>query len=126
MTSKKNKARAAKEPARKPKKKTSVLITERVGYTIVVRTIGVPVTDQDRALHFYVDTLGFAKRIDVTLGTGLRWIEVAPDDVTVVVQGWDGSGYASQDAQRYLRRDGKWSKAGGVTSGASSETEQVA
>ena len=53
-------------------------------------------------------------------------IEVAPDDVTVVVQGWDGSGYASQDAQRYLRCDGKWSKAGGVTSGASSETEQVA
>jgi catechol 2,3-dioxygenase-like lactoylglutathione lyase family enzyme len=45
-----------------------------------VRTIGVPVTDQDRALHFYVDTLGFAKRIDVTLGTGLRWIEVAPDE----------------------------------------------
>jgi small subunit ribosomal protein S18 len=32
MTSKKNKARAAKEPVRKPKKKTSVLITERVEY----------------------------------------------------------------------------------------------
>ena len=45
-----------------------------------VRTIGVPVTDQDRALHFYVDTLGFAKRIDVTLGTDLRWIEVAPHE----------------------------------------------
>lgn len=30
--------------------------------------------------HFYVDTLGFAKRIDVTLGTGLRWIEVAPHE----------------------------------------------
>jgi catechol 2,3-dioxygenase-like lactoylglutathione lyase family enzyme len=45
-----------------------------------VRTIGVPVTDQDRALHFYLHTLGFAKRIDVTLGTGLRWIEVAPDE----------------------------------------------
>jgi catechol 2,3-dioxygenase-like lactoylglutathione lyase family enzyme len=43
-----------------------------------VRAIGVPVTDQDRALHFYVETLGFAKRIDVTVGTDLRWIEVAP------------------------------------------------
>ena len=53
-------------------------------------------------------------------------IEVAHDDVTVVVQGWDGSGYASQDAQRYLRRDGKWAKAEGVTSGASSETVDVA
>jgi lactoylglutathione lyase len=43
-----------------------------------VRTIGVPVTDQDRALEFYLGTLGFAKRIDVTLGANLRWIEVAP------------------------------------------------
>ena len=53
-------------------------------------------------------------------------IEVAPDDVTVVVQGWDGTGYASQDAQRYLRTDGRWARAEGVTSGASAETEQVA
>lgn len=44
-----------------------------------VRTIGVPVSDQDRALDFYLATLGFAKRIDVTLGADLRWIEVAPD-----------------------------------------------
>jgi lactoylglutathione lyase len=43
-----------------------------------VRTIGVPVTDQDRALDFYLGTLGFAKRIDVTVGADLRWIEVAP------------------------------------------------
>jgi hypothetical protein len=28
-----------------------------------VRTIGVPVTEQDRALDFYLGTLGFAKRI---------------------------------------------------------------
>jgi hypothetical protein len=30
-----------------------------------VHTIGVPVTDQDRAIRFYVDTLGFEPRIDV-------------------------------------------------------------
>jgi lactoylglutathione lyase len=29
-----------------------------------VRTIGVPVSDQDRALDFYVDKLGFEKRLD--------------------------------------------------------------
>jgi lactoylglutathione lyase len=45
-----------------------------------VRTIGVPVTDQNRALEFYLGTLGFAKRMDVTLGTNLRWIEVAPHE----------------------------------------------
>jgi catechol 2,3-dioxygenase-like lactoylglutathione lyase family enzyme len=42
-----------------------------------VGTVGVPVTDQDRALEFYVGTLGFDKRMDVPFG-GLRWIEVAP------------------------------------------------
>jgi catechol 2,3-dioxygenase-like lactoylglutathione lyase family enzyme len=36
----------------------------------------VPVSDQDRALQFYVDTLGFEKRVDVPFGNGYRWIEV--------------------------------------------------
>src|SRR5262249_50738141 len=43
-----------------------------------VRTVGVPVTDQQRALAFYVDTLGFEKRLDVPFGDAKRWIEVAP------------------------------------------------
>ena len=42
-----------------------------------VGTVGVPVTDQDRALEFYVGTLGFEKRRDLPFGPG-RWIEVAP------------------------------------------------
>jgi lactoylglutathione lyase len=43
-----------------------------------VRTVGVPVTQQDRALEFYVERLGFEKRLDVPMGQGARWIEVAP------------------------------------------------
>lgn len=43
-----------------------------------VRTVGVPVTDQDRALEFYTGTLGFDTRMDATFGGGQRWIEVAP------------------------------------------------
>jgi lactoylglutathione lyase len=44
-----------------------------------VRTIGVPVTDQDRAVEFYVGTLGLDKRLDVpSEQLGGRWIEVAP------------------------------------------------
>ena len=43
-----------------------------------VRTVAVPVTDQDRALDFYVDKLGFEKRLDATFGGDRRWIEVAP------------------------------------------------
>jgi catechol 2,3-dioxygenase-like lactoylglutathione lyase family enzyme len=42
-----------------------------------VGTVGVPVTDQDRAVEFYVGKLGFEKRRDVPFGAG-RWIEVAP------------------------------------------------
>lgn len=43
-----------------------------------IRTVGVPVVDQARALAFYTDTLGFEKRLDVPMGDGARWIEVAP------------------------------------------------
>ncbi len=43
-----------------------------------VRTIGVPVRDQDRALKFYTTVLGFDTRMDVSFATGPRWIEVAP------------------------------------------------
>lgn len=44
-----------------------------------VGTVFVPVADQERALEFYLDKLGFEKRIDFTYGdAGSRWIEVAP------------------------------------------------
>jgi catechol 2,3-dioxygenase-like lactoylglutathione lyase family enzyme len=43
-----------------------------------LETIGIPVRDQDRALRFYVDKLGFEKRMDVAYGQGERWLEVAP------------------------------------------------
>lgn len=44
-----------------------------------IRTVGVPVTDQDRAVDFYVGTLGLEKRLDVAAEQlGGRWIEVAP------------------------------------------------
>ena len=38
----------------------------------------VPVTDQDRAIQFYTDKLGFEKRADIPFGRGERWVEVAP------------------------------------------------
>ena len=50
-----------------------------------VATVGVPVTDQDRALHFYAGTLGFDKRLDAPFGPGLRWIEVAPAGASTTV-----------------------------------------
>lgn len=43
-----------------------------------VHTVAIPVTDQDRALAFYTETLGFEVRMDGELQEGFRWIEVAP------------------------------------------------
>jgi catechol 2,3-dioxygenase-like lactoylglutathione lyase family enzyme len=43
-----------------------------------INTVVVPVSDQERALEFYANTLGFEKRMDVPFGNGYRWIEVGP------------------------------------------------
>jgi catechol 2,3-dioxygenase-like lactoylglutathione lyase family enzyme len=43
-----------------------------------VRCVAVPVRDQDAALTFYVDRLGFEKRLDAPVSATMRWIEVAP------------------------------------------------
>jgi lactoylglutathione lyase len=43
-----------------------------------VRTIGINVANQDEALAFYLDTLGFEKRLDAPISPTMRWIEVAP------------------------------------------------
>jgi catechol 2,3-dioxygenase-like lactoylglutathione lyase family enzyme len=43
-----------------------------------VHCVAVPVRDQDAALAFYVDTLGFELRLDAPISDTQRWIEVAP------------------------------------------------
>lgn len=46
-----------------------------------VSSIGVAmftVSDQDAALAFYTEKLGYEVRADVSFGTGNRWLEVAP------------------------------------------------
>jgi predicted enzyme related to lactoylglutathione lyase len=50
-----------------------------------VRTVSIPVTDQDRALEFYTRKLGFETRLDATFGEGQRWIEVAPAGSTTTI-----------------------------------------
>jgi catechol 2,3-dioxygenase-like lactoylglutathione lyase family enzyme len=48
-------------------------------------TVMVPVTDQDRALEFYLDKLGFEKRVDTPYGEGERWVEVAPPGAATTI-----------------------------------------
>jgi catechol 2,3-dioxygenase-like lactoylglutathione lyase family enzyme len=45
--------------------------------TVLGRVI-VPVADQDDAIKFYTETLGFSLTADVPFGEGDRWVEVTP------------------------------------------------
>jgi predicted enzyme related to lactoylglutathione lyase len=50
-----------------------------------VNTVVVPITDQERAITFYTETLGLEKRIDVPVGEGYRWVEVAPSGAETTI-----------------------------------------
>jgi catechol 2,3-dioxygenase-like lactoylglutathione lyase family enzyme len=43
-----------------------------------VQLLSIPVSDQDRARTFYVDTLGFTLVTDTMMGPEMRWVMVAP------------------------------------------------
>jgi len=45
-----------------------------------VGRVCVTVADTDRALDFYVGTLGFEKVVDIPMGPGMRWVEVKVGD----------------------------------------------
>ena len=46
-----------------------------------VTIISIPVRDQEKALQFYTDKLGFVKKKDDDLGGGNRWLTVvSPED----------------------------------------------
>jgi catechol 2,3-dioxygenase-like lactoylglutathione lyase family enzyme len=56
--------------------------------TTRINTIGIvciPVSDQEKAIEFYVDTLGLSKRADVPFGNGYRWVEVAPEGSSTTI-----------------------------------------
>jgi len=58
--------------------KSSTRITE-------VGTVIVPVSDQDRAIEFYTETLGFELRTDSPYGDGDRWVDVAPPGAVTTI-----------------------------------------
>lgn len=53
-----------------PTEASSSLKLTRVG------RVCIPTADVDRALGFYVGTLGFEKVVDVPMGPEMRWVEV--------------------------------------------------
>ena len=52
-----------------------------------VAAVGMTVADTDRAIDFYVDTLGFEKVVDTPMGPDMRWVEVKlPGTPTTIAQ----------------------------------------
>jgi catechol 2,3-dioxygenase-like lactoylglutathione lyase family enzyme len=55
-----------------------------------INVTSVLVDDQERALAFYVDVLGFVKKTDVPIGGGARWLTVVspedPDGIELVLE----------------------------------------
>lgn len=60
-------------------------MTDSQTHITEVHTVGIPVSDQEQALAFYVGTLGLEKRLDVPYREGERWIEVAPAGAVTTV-----------------------------------------
>jgi serine phosphatase RsbU (regulator of sigma subunit)/predicted enzyme related to lactoylglutathione lyase len=66
------------------------------------------VRDQERALRFYVDQLGFRIVVDQILDTGVRWVEIGPPDGSAnlalgqVVPGSDAEKLVGRDTNIYF------------------------
>lgn len=72
-----------------------------------IKLISIFVDDQDKALRFYTDVLGFKKKHDIPMG-GPRWITVVspegPDDLELVLE---PNGHpAASGYQSALMKDG--------------------
>jgi lactoylglutathione lyase len=42
-----------------------------------IGAVGIPVSDQDKAVEFFTGLLGFEKRLDMRMGQDFRWVTVA-------------------------------------------------
>jgi lactoylglutathione lyase len=50
-----------------------------------IGVVGIPVSNQDQAVEFFVGTLGFEKRLDARIGESLRWVTVAAPGASTAV-----------------------------------------
>jgi catechol 2,3-dioxygenase-like lactoylglutathione lyase family enzyme len=45
-----------------------------------IKIVSIPVQDQQKALDFYTNVLGFLKKVDIPLGGGNRWLTIVSKD----------------------------------------------
>ena len=75
---------------------------------IRVLRVTVRVQDQEEALRFYTQRLGFEKRADLPMGPNRRWVTVAPQDdqvLELVLQPSDW--FEGEERQRHSELVGK-------------------
>jgi predicted enzyme related to lactoylglutathione lyase len=74
-----------------------------------IKLASVPIGDYDKALKFYAEVLGFAKKRDIPLGEGARWITVVspeePDGTELLLEP-NGDYPAMKALKESLVRDG--------------------
>jgi catechol 2,3-dioxygenase-like lactoylglutathione lyase family enzyme len=55
-----------------------------------VKVIGIPVQDQEKALKFYTEKLGFLKKVDIPISEHTRWLTVVskeePDGPEILLE----------------------------------------
>jgi catechol 2,3-dioxygenase-like lactoylglutathione lyase family enzyme len=63
-----------------------------------IHSTTIVVADQDAALDFFVNTLGWEKAMDAPFGEGMRWLTVVPPGATtqlvLALSNWGGDGRA--------------------------------
>jgi catechol 2,3-dioxygenase-like lactoylglutathione lyase family enzyme len=64
---------------------SEALVADRQQAHLRIHAINIFVRDQDQSLRFYLDQLGFTLVGDVRLGSGERWVAVAPPDGSAVL-----------------------------------------
>jgi catechol 2,3-dioxygenase-like lactoylglutathione lyase family enzyme len=59
--------------------------TQTSTHISAIGTVMVPVSDQDKAIEFFCEKLGFEKRTDTPYGNGDRWVDVAPPGAATTI-----------------------------------------
>ena len=67
-----------------------------------IGTVGIPVSDQDKAAEFFVGMLGFEKRLDVRMGEGFRSVTVAAPGASTSVALIAGPDAGTETGIRFL------------------------
>lgn len=70
-----------------------------------LRVVGIYVKDQNEALRFYTEKMGFEVRTDITNG-GYRWLTVAPkdqQDFEIVLMALAPGGYVTEEGIQTYR-----------------------